>query len=1812
MKNLLWGLFAFATLAHAQGTITDIDGNTYDYLTYGTQQWTVENAAMETYRDGTPIPQVTDATQWSNLTTGAWCYYDNDPTKGKLYNWYAVAGIHDNDPNTPNKEFAPLGWHVPTDAEWTTLEEHLIANGYNYDGTTTGNKIAKAIASTTGWNSSTYTGAIGNDQSLNNSSGFNAFPEGSLYDGGSFFFDHDNAFFWSSIEGDSNNAWSRVLSTNTSNLFRSNYNKDYGFSVRFVQNSNTCSEASINASATEVCVGEEVTLNVNNLSTGTTQSCYGSTNQIFADWTELAPNAEYVNIIKHNDIYYLRSNNDVLQSDNINGSWVSMNFQNQIGHQCSPIATLFDFDWADRLQVATLHNSLYAYENGNWINNGLSGYGCSGRALTRLANNRIIVSKWGYLRDLYISDDNGSNWTNVTNVNNDYRDIIVADNGTVFACGGSNTASMTGLIKSTDNGNSFFNISSELGINYASTLSDDCEGNLYVLAENNIYKSTDEGENWTLFSNTPFNSTVTYSFLLPISSDVLFLFGRNANEIGLYESNNGGATWHELTNPLSDLNTIRELKLIDNVLVILSDEGVFGKTVEFSTTTYLWSTGDTTENITVIPTETTEYWVDVTTNGVTCREYITIDVTAPAAPTGPLTQSFCDTATIADLTATGDNIQWYDAATGGNLLDSTTALTDGQTVNASQTVNGCESTDRLEVTVSIQDITITATATEVCAGESVDLTVSYGLIAGTTACTSADLPANLQTGLVGYWPFCGNANDESGNGNNGTVNGATLTTDRFGNQDSAYIFEINDSFINIGSDNLLQFSNDFSYSVKFLVNEITLGSDCTAGSNIILNNEGLYEIGVDCNGILSFAIANDDPSWSWIPITPILINQWYDVTFTYNQGVIEIFMDGDLIYNYNGSGGLTDFHPNLNDLRLGDRQLHDVLNVQTSSFNGKIDDVVLWNRALSPSEIQQLASSSTYTWSTGDTTETISVTPTETTEYWVDVTTNGVTCREYVTINVSAPAAPTGDAQQTFCDTATVADLTVTGDNIQWYDAATGGNLLDSTTALTDGQMVYASQTVNGCESTDRLEVTVSVQDITITASATEVCAGDSVDLGVTYPQQFNSWTHMVAVYNLDTDLLYFYINGVLRATSDISGIGNIYLTGGGSGSRKIGARAYSNQPDIYFWGDIDDVGVWDKPLSDIQVTDLYENQNICQVMDLPLELQSDLIAYYPFCNSLVDIGGGHNGTNFGATASTDRFGNLNSSFHFDGTSHVSIPTSLNLNNTSGGWTLSAWANPDFIANNIPNANYILDLTDGTANNNWGDRTALGLVVDGYRTGSHADNNISTSYGVTAPFATPPSILWSTGDTTENITVTPTETTEYWVDVTTNGVTCREYVTITVNDLPEAPTGEIVNYFINCDSFSPTLNDAIATLTGDNIKLYDAAVGGNLLDPNSNIIDGQVVYASQTLDSCESFDRLEVQLNLYTLDTPTTDAPNNTVSFCNEQNLTLLDLGPAQTASEKLWYETATSTIPIPETTPLVDGVTYYVSNYDIETGCESDRLAMTVEINNPEAPTGDAVQSFCDNVTVSDLSASGSNIQWFDAATGGNVLDSSSALADGQVLYASQTENSCESVTRLEVSVEIDIIPDPILITTELEFCLAREATLADLEVDEQGFALEWYDSFSGGIMLPMDTLLEDGVSYYATLYDAASGCESLMRLEVVPTVIPCEVVIYNAISLNDNGMNDYMVIENAEYFPDNSLEVYNRDGHLLYSQTQYGIGDNLFRGIANVSGIYGSTLSGDGPRLPTGSYIYVFKYFNPYEQQEYTLKGFLTINSN
>jgi uncharacterized protein (TIGR02145 family) len=230
------------------------DGNPVPTIVYGTQEWTVENACNITYRDGTPIPEVTDASEWANLTTGAWCYYENDPTKPRLYNYYALMGIHDNDETTPNKEFAPEGWHIPLVEEWLTLESYLVENGYNYDGTNTttpANKLAKSMASNSGWISLSDIfgqpddpGAPANNQNTNNSSGFNAFPVGIRLEDGYFSFtggiasEGIRADFWLSSVGSpfgSSNIYCVLIGSGSESAALASYEETEGSSVRFIK-----------------------------------------------------------------------------------------------------------------------------------------------------------------------------------------------------------------------------------------------------------------------------------------------------------------------------------------------------------------------------------------------------------------------------------------------------------------------------------------------------------------------------------------------------------------------------------------------------------------------------------------------------------------------------------------------------------------------------------------------------------------------------------------------------------------------------------------------------------------------------------------------------------------------------------------------------------------------------------------------------------------------------------------------------------------------------------------------------------------------------------------------------------------------------------------------------------------------------------------------------------------------------------------------------------------------------------------------------------------------------------------------------------------------------------------------------------------------------------------------------------------------------------------------------------------------------------------------------------------------------------------
>ena len=181
-------------------------------VTICTQVWAVKNLDVDRYRNGDPIPQVTDPTAWAALTTGAYCYYNNDSatyasTYGKLYNWYAV-----NDP----RGLAPAGWHVPGDAEWSTLSTCLGGDA------AAGGALKET--GTTHW-ATPNTGAT-------NSSGFTGLPGGSRSSDGPFNIVTTNGNWWTATEANATNAWDRYLNNNFGVLFGNFNDKRFGFSVR--------------------------------------------------------------------------------------------------------------------------------------------------------------------------------------------------------------------------------------------------------------------------------------------------------------------------------------------------------------------------------------------------------------------------------------------------------------------------------------------------------------------------------------------------------------------------------------------------------------------------------------------------------------------------------------------------------------------------------------------------------------------------------------------------------------------------------------------------------------------------------------------------------------------------------------------------------------------------------------------------------------------------------------------------------------------------------------------------------------------------------------------------------------------------------------------------------------------------------------------------------------------------------------------------------------------------------------------------------------------------------------------------------------------------------------------------------------------------------------------------------------------------------------------------------------------------------------------------------------------------------------------
>lgn len=211
-------VYAICSEAQVKGSIKDKqDGKLSKTVKIGTQNWCTKNLDVSTYRNGDSIPQVKDAAKWKKLTTGAWCYYENKTINGtvygKLYNWYAVI-----DP----RGLAPIGYHIPSDAEWTILVNYLGGD------TVAGVKMK----STTGWEE--YWGKNCNGT---NTSGFTGLAGGcrSNGTGGTLYICFGGGgYWWSTTPNLYNSAWLRSITHLYNDVERHSHDKRNGVSVRCI------------------------------------------------------------------------------------------------------------------------------------------------------------------------------------------------------------------------------------------------------------------------------------------------------------------------------------------------------------------------------------------------------------------------------------------------------------------------------------------------------------------------------------------------------------------------------------------------------------------------------------------------------------------------------------------------------------------------------------------------------------------------------------------------------------------------------------------------------------------------------------------------------------------------------------------------------------------------------------------------------------------------------------------------------------------------------------------------------------------------------------------------------------------------------------------------------------------------------------------------------------------------------------------------------------------------------------------------------------------------------------------------------------------------------------------------------------------------------------------------------------------------------------------------------------------------------------------------------------------------------------------
>jgi len=1142
----------------------------------------------------------------------------------------------------------------------------------------------------------------------------------------------------------------------------------------------------------------------------------------------------------------------------------------------------------------------------------------------------------------------------------------------------------------------------------------------------------------------------------------------------------------------------------------------------------LWSNGSSANTNTVTPASTTKYFVNVTDGITTCRDSITVTV-SDIGSFNPLqdTVKVCGDSTVLDAGAGYATYNWSNGATTRTI----TAKASGKYFVNVATAAGCSASDTSYV--SIVKAKILQRDTTICKGTSLVVAIDSSFSSSITNCSLSNLPSNIKAGLVAYYPFCGNANDISGNNNNATVFGASLTADRFGILNSAYSFNqsVSNNYMSIASSSSLNIIGSLTLSFWF--------SAANTNAGYILDRD----------------ICNPNPDWSirWegskiiarygivgqdfeISSSVIPINTWNLVTVVRNTstGKLSLFINGLLASSISYSA--INFSNNLTNIYIGESVCNSSSN---PNFSGKLDDFYIFNRALDNSEILQLKSSiNTVLWSNGATGNKISVTPTATTKYFVSVTDGVTTCKDSITVTVS-DIGSFNSLQDTvkICGDSIMLDAGAGYDNYNWSNGATTRTI----TAKASGKYIITVANASGCSASDTS--VVSIIKAKILHRDTTICKGSSITLAI---DSTNSGQTVCNGLQLPMSLRnglvgYFPFCG---NANDASGNGN---NGSVVGANLISDR-FGNPNSAYNFSGSNQY---------ISVT----------ASNLPTTTRSTSLWFKTpdpaYRGNLLGYGGnGTCGTSYFIGGTNHRgTGKLMVTGHCSAneTSVAYVPQAdqwVHLVTTSSSNGTKIYINGKLIASSSKQFNTIgsklfigcISSFDGLlpfADSNG--QMWLGAIDDVF-----IYNRELSESEVASLYNSSPSILWSTGATTPSITVNPTFKTTYTVTVTDGINTCTDSVVVDVSSSElkvTDPAAVCSPGVVNLTAAAITSGSA----TGLTYTYWkDANATQALANPDKVSVSGTYYIVGTSSTGCTSAPTA-VKVTVNPLPTATIIAPSQT-AICDKSSITLTARG----GTSYQWLLNGSAIAGATDSTYAASQAGSYEVNV-IALGCTSKVAApvnlMLIKAAIPKFSNS----STCIDVPVSffnetDTSSSGSvNFVWdFGDGQTSTLFNPvyTYKKSGAYIVKLTVTPKLCNSLpVSFTKNITVDIPPVGIKYPNVL--AVKNKATQLSARFIANGYTYLWMPSTglnNGVLQKPIFNASNEQL--YRIRLTSASGCITMDTVKV-SVYDSSDIFVPKAFSPNKDGKNDLLQpflvnITTLKFF-----RIYNRWGQLMFQSS-------------------------------------------------------------